>query len=171
MPLAIARKNLREDPQTAAIAKELGVDVEEYIEQVLEYAQNPDKEPELELLDDEAAQDLGPEAATMDEVVSWLEAVESGEITLEDRVQVAEADGFSKDAERSEVLRQQAGAEMSRRAPGVEEMTAPKKGDATPEAGSVLKAQLMEQQRSMRLGVDAQRAGAGRPKPAPGTKK
>ena len=167
MPLAIARKNLREDPHTEAIAKELGVDIETYIDKVLEYALNPDQEPELEVLDEDAIPELDPTAATMNEVMAWLEGVESGEISLEDRVQIAESDDFSTDADRSELLKAQTGAETSpRRAPTLNDIQAPKVTAPDGEAGSVLRAQLLERQQSMRLNSDAQRAGARKP-PSP----
>lgn len=165
MPLEIAKKNLREDPNTRAIADALGVEVEDYIERVLEYATHPDKEVEVELLDDEAASELGPEAPSMAEVMQWMEGVASGEISLDDRVKVAESDDFSTGAEASETFQREAGGEAaSRRAPGVEQIQrGSRRGSTAPEAGSVLKQQLLAQQRHLQLGMDARRA-AKKPK-------
>lgn len=160
MPLDIARKNLREDPHTQEIAKALGVELDDYIEKVLDYAQHPNKEPELELLDDEAAAELGPDAASVAEVEAWMEKVASGEIDLDDRVKVADSDGFSMDAEPSEAARRDVGVEArTRTAPGVEELQRGRARAPTQEAGSVLKQQLLAQQRSTQLGLEARRAG------------
>jgi hypothetical protein len=165
MPLEIARKNLRDDPQTLAIAEALGVDVETYIDRVLEYAQHPEKEPELELLDDASVAQLGPEAPSVEDVTRWLEQVEAGEVELDGRVKVAERDGYSTEAERSEVLRAQAGGEApARRAPPVERVSRGRAEKPSGE-GSVLEEQLRARQRQFKLGMDARRAGQGRRPP------
>lgn len=165
MPLDMARQNLRDDPNTAEIAKSLGVEVEDYIDKVLEYAQHPDKQPELELLDDEVAAELGPDAASVAEVEAWMEKVISGEIDLDDRVKIAEHDGFATGAEGSETSRAEAGVEAPvRRAPQVAEIQRGKRAAAPTGAGSVLEQQLRAQQRNIQLGVDARRAGGRKPK-------
>ncbi|MEO1228389.1 MAG: hypothetical protein AAFZ18_05740 [Myxococcota bacterium] len=164
MPLEMARNNLREDPSTHAIAEALGVEVEDYIDRVLEYATHPDKEVEVELLDDEAAAELGPDAPSMAQVMEWMNGVASGDIDLDDRVKIAESDGFTTQDAPSEVLRREAGAEAPvRRAPGVEQIQRGSKRASAPEAGSALKDQLLAQQRNLQLGMDARRA-AKKPK-------
>ena len=97
MPLEIAKQNLRDDPNTLAIAKALGDELEDYIEKVLDYALHPEKTPQLELLDDESVAELGPEAPSVDDVTAWFEAVAEGEVELDDRVKVAESDGYTAD--------------------------------------------------------------------------
>lgn len=162
MPLEIAKKNLRDDPQTHAIAEALGVDVEDYIDKVIDYARHPDKEPELELLDEESIAQLGPDVPSVADVTHWFEQVAEGEIELDDRVEVAPSDGFSTGVDRADALRAQARGEAGpRRAPGVEEVQRGRARPAAPEAGSVLKQQLLEQQRQFQLGMDARRAGHG----------
>lgn len=165
MPLEIARKNLREDPNTHEIAKSLGVEVEDYINKVLDYALNPGKEPEVELLDDESIAGLGPDAPSVSDVTAWLEGVAAGQEVLDDRVEVAGSDNFTTQADRTEVLRAKTGAASAPlRAPTVT-VPKPETGDDGG-AGSVLRAQLLEQQRNMQLGMDARRAGQVR-KPPP----
>lgn len=169
MPLELAKKNLRDDPQTHEIARALGVEVEVYIDRVIHYALHPEKPPEVELLDDESVAQLGPEAPTVARVTAWFEQVASGEVRLEDRVEVAAEDGFSTEALPSERhLDKTAGEKSLRRAPRVDE--GPRAGDAPSAsgAGAVLRQQLLEQQRSLRLGMDARRAGQG---PKPGGKR
>ena len=81
-PIAVIRKQLSEDPDTLEIAKAFKIPVETYIDMVLKYAQNPDLEPELTILDEDEIQTHGETLPTQAEVMKWLEQVESGEIDL-----------------------------------------------------------------------------------------
>ena len=81
-PLEVVRQQLMEDEDTIAIAKSFELPIEKYVEMVLQYAQDPDKEPELILLDDEVQQTHGEKLPSQHEVLDWLEKVASGEIEL-----------------------------------------------------------------------------------------
>lgn len=81
-PLEVVRQQLMEDEDTIAIAKSFELPLEKYVEMVLEYALDPEKEPEITLLDDEVQQTHGEKLPTQHEVMSWLDQVASGEIEL-----------------------------------------------------------------------------------------
>ena len=81
-PLEVVRQQLMEDEDTISIAKSFEMPLEAYVEMVLEYALDPDKEPEITLLDDEVQQTHGEKLPTQHEVMKWLEQVASGEIEL-----------------------------------------------------------------------------------------
>jgi hypothetical protein len=59
-PAAI-RRALLEDPNTAAIAEKLGVPLEEYLQQVIHFAMNPDVEPTLYIVPDKDLRAMGLE--------------------------------------------------------------------------------------------------------------
>ena len=81
-PLSVVRQQLLDDPSTREIAKAFKIPVEKYIEMVLKYAQNPDLEPELTILDEDEIQTHGEVLPTENEVVAWLEQVANGEIDI-----------------------------------------------------------------------------------------
>jgi hypothetical protein len=66
------RKKLLDDPTTEQIANELGVSLEEYIEQVLHFAMNPEAVPDLYLVEDEELRKMGYEPHTADEIGRYL---------------------------------------------------------------------------------------------------
>ncbi len=53
------RKKLMADPTTQGIAKNLGVDLNGYVEKVVYFAMNPDAEPTFEILSDEKIKEMG----------------------------------------------------------------------------------------------------------------
>lgn len=53
------RRALLEDPNTAGIAKSLGVSLEDYIEQVIRFAMNPKAEPIVSVLKPEIIREKG----------------------------------------------------------------------------------------------------------------
>lgn len=57
-PEAIRAKVLA-DPNTAIIAESLGIDVEEYAEQVVHFVMNPNQEPVIAVMSDEKLKTLG----------------------------------------------------------------------------------------------------------------
>ena len=81
-PLEVVRQQLMEDEDTIAIAKSFELPLEKYVEMVLEYALDPEKEPEIILLDEEVQQTHGENLPSPHEVMNWLEQVASGEIEL-----------------------------------------------------------------------------------------
>lgn len=69
---AVLRKKLIDDPTTEQIAKELGVTLEEYVEQVLHFAMNPEAMPDLYLVEDEDLRKMGYQPHTADEIGRYL---------------------------------------------------------------------------------------------------
>lgn len=154
MPIEIARRNLLEDPSIRTIAEELGVPLEVYVDKVLEYARHPEREPELAIIEDADAREMGVEVATEADVVGWFEGLADGSVVLPDaRKEVASRDGFTLDATEAERLRAEAQG-RPRRAPAPAPAPPP-----NPEAGAVLKQQLAERQRQMQLSMEARKAG------------
>jgi len=88
-PVAELKQELLADAHTQSIAKTLGLSTEAYVEKVLHYATHPDEKPVFTLLPDGEVKAQG--GATMDEVKSWLEKVNRGEIKLGPK---AYQDGF-----------------------------------------------------------------------------
>jgi len=82
-PISQVREDLRNDPNTIAIVKHMGVDIEEYIDMVIDYGQNPDKEPELDIAPDHELKAADPDfVGTQKDVEDWLKGVNEGEIEL-----------------------------------------------------------------------------------------
>ncbi|MBI3184209.1 MAG: hypothetical protein HYZ28_18915 [Myxococcales bacterium] len=73
------RAKIERDPNTAKIAKELQIPVEEYVEMVLHYALNPNEEPELVMVKDEDLRAHGYKPPRMEDIVDYLK--ESAEIS------------------------------------------------------------------------------------------
>lgn len=76
-PANMLREELLADPEAQAIAKMFGITIDAYADLVLEFALNPEKEPELELIDDEDFEECEvrvPDEAT---ITMWVEAVEA----------------------------------------------------------------------------------------------
>jgi len=138
----VARSQLMEDPETQQLAETFGVTLEEYVEMVLDYAKNPDKEPVLQVATDEEIAESGADAPTVDDVKRWFAQVESGEIEL--GPQRADRDGFTT-AKEQEKSKQIAGLEAKLAAPKIGEaqrqVVVPKDNPL----GSALKDQLMQQ--------------------------
>lgn len=66
------RKKILDDPNTARIAEELGVPLEEYVEQVLFYAMNPQAEPQLYVVEDADLRAMGVEPPDPDAMGKYL---------------------------------------------------------------------------------------------------
>ncbi len=165
MPLEMAKQSLRDNPDTKKIADSLGVELEEYIDQVMHYAMNPELEPELEVYTEEQLEEAGVEGIpSPKECQDWFEAAINGEINLSGRIDVEEKDGFSTKRDQKEVIQESAGVKLNRRAPRIDQLKAPSMADG---AGSALKNQLLQQQQAQRIGMDARRSG----RPAPGPDK
>lgn len=159
MPLEMARQSLRDDPNTAKIAETMGLEVELYIDKVLEYALNPQKKPQLEIMDDADAREMGVEVHSYDDVCNWLDGVSDGSIPVDSgRREMSLSDGFSTQATEAERLKAEARGRPRR---GPAPSPAPK---ISAEAGAVLKQQLADRQRQNQLSMDARRAGRTKPK-------
>ena len=79
-PVEEIRAELLADERIARIAEKLNIEKEAYVEKVLEYALHPEKQPVLNLLPEDQVKAQG--GATMAEVKTWFEKVDSGEIDL-----------------------------------------------------------------------------------------
>ncbi|WP_375769053.1 hypothetical protein NR798_46540 [Archangium gephyra] len=82
-PVEKVRAELLADPDTKRIAKSVGMELEAYVELVLDYAQNPDKQPVLQVADDAELRAAGYEAPTPEEVGQFFVAAAKGELGLE----------------------------------------------------------------------------------------
>jgi len=88
-PVEEVRKELLADSNTKTIADKLGMNLEEYVELVLDYAQHPEKQPEFNIISEGEAKAEG--IATVGEVKQWFEDVADGKIDVRDP---RDRDGF-----------------------------------------------------------------------------
>jgi hypothetical protein len=66
------RKKILGDPNTAKIAENLGVPLEDYVNQVLHFALHPNEEPQLYVVEDAALRQMGyepPDAEAMGQYI------------------------------------------------------------------------------------------------------
>lgn len=82
-PVEQVRAELLADPDTKSIAKSMRMDLEAYVELVLDYAQNPDKEPQLKVASQEELAAAGYDAPTAEDVGNFFLAGARGELGLE----------------------------------------------------------------------------------------
>lgn len=164
----VARQRLMESPETREIAQNLGMDLAEYVQMVIDYAKHPEKEPMLEVLDDETLESLGAEVPSQGEVMAWLEAVKRGEIDLTAQAEQVsdEVELQSAEEDRKKRLSAALGSEASKAAPKVGDLAKPSEPLAGP-AGSVLKQQLLAQ-RTVSHQKIAAKAQITQPKPKGG---
>lgn len=81
-PVEKVRAELLADPDTKRIARSVGMELEAYVEMVLDYIQNPDKQPVLQVASDAELKAAGYDAPTPEEVGKFLLAGAKGEIDL-----------------------------------------------------------------------------------------
>lgn len=81
-PVEKVRAELLADPDTKRIAKSVGMELEAYVELVLDYAQNPDKQPVLQVASDEELRAAGYEPHTTEEVANFFLAGARGELGI-----------------------------------------------------------------------------------------
>jgi hypothetical protein len=79
-PVEEVRADLLKDADTKRIAKAVGMELEAYVEVVLQYAQDKDKEPELDIADDEDLKAAGLSTPTAEEVSAFLIKAAKGEL-------------------------------------------------------------------------------------------
>lgn len=120
MPLEMARQKALQDPDVQKAAEILGVDLEEYVEKILYFAQNPDAEPELHVLDEESrlAMEAEGEIPREAEVVEFFASAARGELPSQNRG-FAKKDGFSSDGDDAARIRRSLGQDAPMRAPMV----------------------------------------------------
>lgn len=142
-PISVIRDELRNDEYTRKIAKMLNMDLDEYIDQVLDFATHPGKEPEFYVFDEAQLQAEGieTEAPSNQEVVQWLKKVENGEISLSPG-QLSENSSFS--AQEAAAVRQaQALTGKTNKMTAPTEMGSGKFETTDDEAGNELKKQML----------------------------
>lgn len=165
----VVRQRLMDNAETKEIAKNLGMDLAEYVEMILDFAQHPEKEPMLQVLDDESVASLGDQVPSEAEVKAWLQAVESGEIDLTVQTDVVSdaVELQSQEEARKKKLSAAIGGTTTRAGPNVAPPVKPPgaKGDSA--AGSVLKQQLLAQRSAEHQKVAA-KAQSTQPKPKGG---
>jgi len=96
-PVESLRKRLLEDPNVQRSAKALQLTPEQFVEKVIDYAQNPDKKPVLTLMSEEdeaAVKAENPKFLTTQEINRELEKLVNGESKLD--IPGEFADGFEK---------------------------------------------------------------------------
>jgi hypothetical protein len=71
-PVEQVRAELLNDPDTKRIAKAVGMELKDYVEMVLDYAQNPDKEPMMNVAPDEELRAAGYEPPSTEEVAKFF---------------------------------------------------------------------------------------------------
>ncbi len=132
-PVEEVRAELMKSEETQQLAKTLGLKLEDYVEKVLAYYQDPNKQPMMYVLSDEQIRAAGVEPPTEKAVMEWLGKVDSGEIDLRpDHLK----DGFKK-AEKAPVS-----GVTDPETSGVHGPDAPA---PSPEVGGALKEQLKQQ--------------------------
>lgn len=82
------RKQLMADPETQGIAKNLGVELKDYVEQVIHFVQHPKDDPQVYVVEDDDLRSVGWEPPDPDaigkhllEVVAVSKAADSTEYT------------------------------------------------------------------------------------------
>ncbi|AKQ65144.1 hypothetical protein A176_002056 [Myxococcus hansupus] len=81
-PVENVRAELLADPDTQRIAKSLDMELEAYVELVLDYAQNPDKEPTLIVAPDEELRAAGYNPPSTQDVANFFIAAANGELGI-----------------------------------------------------------------------------------------
>lgn len=81
-PIEEVRAELMESQETKQIAEQLGLSLEDYVAKVLEYYQQPEKEPQVYVASEEQLRAAGFEPPSQKEAMEWLEKVQRGEIDL-----------------------------------------------------------------------------------------
>jgi hypothetical protein len=81
-PVEQVRAELLADPDTKRIARAVGMELAEYVELVLDYAQNPDKQPVLQIADDAELRANGYEPPSNEEIANFFIAGAKGELDL-----------------------------------------------------------------------------------------
>jgi hypothetical protein len=81
-PIEKIRAELLEDADTKRIARAMGMELEPYVEMVLDYLQHPEKEPVLKVASDEELRAAGYEPPTVEEIGNFFLAGARGELGL-----------------------------------------------------------------------------------------
>ncbi len=79
-PVEVVRAELLKDPETKKIAEAVSMKLEDYVELVLKYAQDKDKEPELAVVSDEELKKNGFKPLSSEEAANILIKGMKGEL-------------------------------------------------------------------------------------------
>jgi DNA-directed RNA polymerase specialized sigma subunit len=94
-PVEVVRAELLKDPDTKRIAKAVGMELEAYVELVLQYAQDKDKEPEVHVVSDEELKKNGFNVVSPEEAGKMLVAIAKGEFGVDQSFQNSEFESAS----------------------------------------------------------------------------
>jgi hypothetical protein len=86
-PIEVVRAELLKDADTKRIAKAVGMELEAYVELVLQYAQDKDKEPVLNVVEDEELRANGFNPPTAEQAAQVLIAAAKGELGVNQEFQ------------------------------------------------------------------------------------
>lgn len=89
-PIEEVRAELLKDKETARIAKTVGMELEEYVELVLKYAQDKDKGPVVKVVEDEELKAAGFKTMSNDEAAKLLIKVAKGELGVNEEFDKSE---------------------------------------------------------------------------------
>lgn len=92
-PVEQIRAELMADPDVKEQARLLEIDVEAYVAKIIDYAQYPEKPPQLKITPDEELKARDPSVPTVEELQTYLQKVVNGEVTLNRAQQL---DGFNQ---------------------------------------------------------------------------
>lgn len=96
-PIPELRQELLVDKDTLRIAKALKMNIEDYVELVLDYVQNPEKEPEIYLATDEQLREVGHEPEDTADIARQLaRAYEEAQAEYQHNADVAELGNNAK---------------------------------------------------------------------------
>jgi hypothetical protein len=94
-PIEVVRAELLKDADTKRIAKAVGMEIEAYVELVLQYAQDKDKEPVLDVVSDEDLRAAGFNPPTPEEAAQLLISVVKAELGTGEEFQKSEFESSS----------------------------------------------------------------------------
>lgn len=89
-PVEVVRAELLNDADTKRIAKAVGMELKDYVELVLQYAQDKDKEPELHIVPDEELKKNGFNVVTAEEAGKMLVDIAQGRFGVDQSFQNSE---------------------------------------------------------------------------------
>jgi hypothetical protein len=89
-PLEVVRAELLKDADTKRIAKAVGMELEAYVELVLQYAQDKDKEPVLDVVSDEELKANGFNPPSTEEVAKVLMSAARGDMGVNQEFEKSE---------------------------------------------------------------------------------
>ncbi|WP_171818159.1 hypothetical protein [Pyxidicoccus fallax] len=128
-PVEEIRAELMADPDVKEQARMLQIDVADYVAKIIDYAQHPEKPPQLTITPDEELKAKYPGTPTVEELQTYLQDVIDGKVMLNRAQQL---DGFEKDPDarfKSALASDQAhkGAPETRKGPSPTDLQADQK--------------------------------------------